>query len=283
MSPNLFVLGFPKAGTTTLAKGLGGHEEIFLPSVKEPLYWCQPEFQRFGHEPIWDSCTHYEGLYVSGANCRYRLDASTRYVFSRHAIERILQEYGETGRFILMVRDPAQMVVSYHSELRKTFAVEHDRFADEWRQQELRRPSSRAIDYRWVGKVADHVSRVEAIVPSEQLLVLPLTLLASSTAEFAERISSFLDIDIAPAVFSIARNPSSVARFSMLRRCALTPPRVLEESMLAIRGVYSRLPERLRNSMYRKDAPDLVDEATLLDVNSYFSDQFQMLSARGLV
>lgn len=37
--PNLFILGAPKCGTTSLANWLGEHPRVFMSPMKEPYYF----------------------------------------------------------------------------------------------------------------------------------------------------------------------------------------------------------------------------------------------------
>lgn len=39
MRPNLFIIGAPKCGTTSLYEYLYGHPEIYMSPVKEPFYF----------------------------------------------------------------------------------------------------------------------------------------------------------------------------------------------------------------------------------------------------
>ena len=38
---NLFIVGVPKAGTTTLCDYLNQHSDIFLPKIKEPHFFSR--------------------------------------------------------------------------------------------------------------------------------------------------------------------------------------------------------------------------------------------------
>ena len=40
LTPNFFVIGAPKAGTTSLFKQLSRHPDIFLSPIKEPNHFC---------------------------------------------------------------------------------------------------------------------------------------------------------------------------------------------------------------------------------------------------
>ena len=43
--PNLFIIGAPKAGTSSLYDYLSGHPDIYMSPVKEPFYFAT-DFQR---------------------------------------------------------------------------------------------------------------------------------------------------------------------------------------------------------------------------------------------
>ena len=43
LSPNFFIVGTPKSGTTSLFHYLQEHPEVFIPSLKEPHFFSSPE------------------------------------------------------------------------------------------------------------------------------------------------------------------------------------------------------------------------------------------------
>src|SRR6476646_6276197 len=38
--PNLFIVGAPKAGTTSLYEYIAGHPQVYMSPFKEPMYFC---------------------------------------------------------------------------------------------------------------------------------------------------------------------------------------------------------------------------------------------------
>ena len=72
MKVNLFLVGFQKSGTTSLALWLKSHPNIFLPRHKEPHYFSK-------------NTNLDEKLYIKNFNLnakyQYFLDASTSYGF----------------------------------------------------------------------------------------------------------------------------------------------------------------------------------------------------------
>jgi hypothetical protein len=85
--PNLFIVGAPKCGTTSLYEWLKGHPDIHMSPFKEPCY--------FARDLAWEESGYYlrhgvdrarylELFEDAGAATRVG-EASTRYLYSRDA------------------------------------------------------------------------------------------------------------------------------------------------------------------------------------------------------
>ena len=106
---NLFILGAPKCGTTSLATWLRQHPAVVAPRVKEPHHYYSP----YG-EPR--SRAEYEGLYADPPDgASVFLDASVWYLFGRTAVPAILEETPD-ARFVVCLRNPVDMVPSLHAQ-----------------------------------------------------------------------------------------------------------------------------------------------------------------------
>ena len=109
--PDFFILGAPKAGTTTLANWLSEHPQIFVSPLKEPQFFN------------WDFChrstrsfKEYEALFEAATVDHVAVgEASTRYLYSRTAVPAILG-YVDKPRFIVMIRDPVDLAYSLHDQ-----------------------------------------------------------------------------------------------------------------------------------------------------------------------
>jgi hypothetical protein len=108
MLPNFLVIGAMKGGTTSLYRYLSGHPQIFMPPVKEPLFfssnwdrgieWYERLFERAGEEAtgIGEASTEYTAYpHIPDVPKRVaKLLPEVRLVYIvRHPVERMLSEY----------------------------------------------------------------------------------------------------------------------------------------------------------------------------------------------
>jgi len=115
--PDLFIIGAPKSGTTSLYDYLGGHPDIYMSPMKEPLYFS-PDV-RSGRNGKRLEYPHDEQEYLrlfSDATTEKRLgEATTRYLVS-HEAARLVAEFQPEAFAIAMLRNPVDLVYSLHNE-----------------------------------------------------------------------------------------------------------------------------------------------------------------------
>jgi len=88
IKPNLFILGAPKSGTTSLYAYLQKHPDIYFPHVKEPHYFAKDLPSRISNNIVTES--DYLSLFKSAYNYKYIGEASVWYLYSDLAIEHII-------------------------------------------------------------------------------------------------------------------------------------------------------------------------------------------------
>jgi Sulfotransferase family len=200
MTPNLFVLGAPKCGTTTVHALLASHPDIYAPSEKEPGYYA-PEFT----SPLsrFDSSQAYAELFRAGGARRYRVDATPWYVYSPGARLRIREDCPD-ARFVILLRDPAEMVRSLHAECvfqgfetitdleRAVDAPLHARPAN------ARTDMRRMLAYRSLANFGEHVSPWLETMGRDRVHIAWLEDLAADPGAFKAALFEFLDL-AAPA------------------------------------------------------------------------------------
>ena len=133
--PNLFIVGAPKCGTTSLSKWLSNHPEAFLPKIKEPYFFADDLNigQVKGEKD-------YNSLFKNIKNIqKIVLDASSGYLYSTNAISNILKYCDEKPKFVIMLRNPVQMVYSLHSQIHYMGWEEVADFESAWFMQEKRK------------------------------------------------------------------------------------------------------------------------------------------------
>ncbi len=109
MTPNLFILGAGKSGTTSLYLTLGRHRDIHINPVKEPSFFCS--YFQIVKNPI-----DYFRLFDSPA--RYRVDASHVYLSNPETPPLIKALFPE-ALFIVILRDPRNRAYSLFRHMRR--------------------------------------------------------------------------------------------------------------------------------------------------------------------
>jgi len=109
--PNLFIVGAPKSGTTSLYEYLNLHPEVGMSSVKEPCYFAS-DFQSTKYP---DSEEKYLSLFESDSSLRYLGEGSTTYLYSTKAAQEIA-DYCPNAKIIMMLRQPTDLAVSLHAQ-----------------------------------------------------------------------------------------------------------------------------------------------------------------------
>ena len=162
-----FMVGAPRCGTTALAGALRSHPDICFSMPKEPHYFSR---LRAGwtlgrilvdYLPLY--FRHWPGGDVSLG------EGSTSYLYSDQAIDAINRCF-PNARFIVMVRNPLEMIPSYHRKMLFLLDEDEPDLARAWALQGARSWGEqlprycrdwRLLQYRDVGRVG---ARCEALL-----------------------------------------------------------------------------------------------------------------------
>jgi len=113
--PNLFVVGAPKCGTTTLYEYLSGHPEILMSKEKEPAFFDKDQFFDSDNKAIKHNWFSYLQLYqdLSGGKIKYLGDATPTMVYPKMA-RRVHKMCGSDVKIIIALRDPVKRAYSHY-------------------------------------------------------------------------------------------------------------------------------------------------------------------------
>lgn len=198
-SPNFFIVGAPKCGTTALHTYLQGHPDIFLPRIKEPHFYLTDVA---GYPKI-SSRREYNSLF-RGANDQHLAvgESSVFYLYSHEAVPNILEEHPD-AKFIVLLRDPVQLVHSLHSQYLYGFVESEQSFEIAWGLQKERRQGKNLppycsfpelLQYSQVAMVGDQVERLLDHVPADRVLLVEFDEIQKSARNVYVRTLEFLDI-----------------------------------------------------------------------------------------
>jgi hypothetical protein len=172
--PRIFLAGAPRCGSTSISKFLSRHPQVCFSRPKEVFY-----FNHLTDESLPRIREEYLDRYFSHFDPNQHLvlgEGSVSYLYQPEVIERIVSMQPE-ARFILAVRNPIDMLRSYHHRL--LFLLEEDQpdFARAWELQDERARGERVprmcgdpkrLLYREVASFGKHIERLVEIVGRER-------------------------------------------------------------------------------------------------------------------
>lgn len=120
-NPNLFIVGSPKCGTTSLVDSLGMLSTIFIPMIKEPNHFLSKRSSSLAL--CISKREKYLKLYKNAFNYRYRIDASTSY-FIDHNSPLKIKEFNPDAKIIILIRDPIERAFSHFKMEKNTYRRE---------------------------------------------------------------------------------------------------------------------------------------------------------------
>ena len=217
-TPDFFIVGHHKCGTTALYETLRAHPQIYMPSLKEPRYFAsdlrsQFEPVRSGRLP--ETLEQYLALFDEAGEGQLKGEASPSYLRSR-AAARAIAELQPAARIIAILREPVSFVRSLHLQMLQDHVET---------ETDLRRAiaaEERIIDGQRVGRYTDHLDYVEqlrryhAVFPPEQVLVLIYEDFRADNRATLLRVLRFLGVDDDLAIQTVEANPSVRVRSAQL-------------------------------------------------------------------
>jgi hypothetical protein len=134
--PDFFIVGAPRCGTTTLSRYLRKHPRICFSRPKEPHFFSDlSPFASTGD--LWKDYIEPFFHYYDPDVHRAVGEGSVSYLYALPGLQRILQINPE-ARFIIQVRDPMEMLRSYHARMLFTLEEDQPDFAKAWAAQGAR-------------------------------------------------------------------------------------------------------------------------------------------------
>lgn len=114
LKPNFFIVGTPKAGTTSLFHYLESHPEVFVPKIKEPHFFSSPEVKNTYYKTkIIDNQETYNSLFTSDNPYKAIGDFSSSYLFNNNSAKRI-KSFNPKAKIIIVLRNPVERALSHY-------------------------------------------------------------------------------------------------------------------------------------------------------------------------
>jgi hypothetical protein len=279
--PDCFLIGAPKCGTTSLAQYLTQHPRVFFSDPKEPEFFNVDFEDAMRHAITGDD---YRSCF-RGATPEHSCvgEGSVWYLHSTEAVPRIL-EFNPDAKFIVMIRNPVDMVYSLHSELLFTDDEDEADFHEAWRLQEERRErrhlprgcrDPQVLQYGEVGKLGSHLERLYERVSKDRVHVIVFDDFKENPDRVFQSVLSFLDVPPMSLPSYEVVNSSKVVASKTIRRVLKDGARLKRAlGWRSSLGVGHRLV--VRNSKAQR-RPKL-DPAFRTELCDYFRDDVTRIS-----
>jgi len=175
-NPNFFIVGAPRCGTTALSKYLRTHPRIYMSDPKEPYFFSKD--LRLGDI---DSEMQYMKCFKKASAQHMAVgEASAGYLYSSIAIPNIL-EFNPEAKFIVMLRNPIDMVHSLHSLFLYSCDEDVENFREAWNLQGVRKKGRnipkrcnepKILQYGEFAKLGQQLERLYEVVPKDRVMVI---------------------------------------------------------------------------------------------------------------
>jgi hypothetical protein len=160
--PDFVVVGAMKSGTTSLARWLKAHPDVFIAPNKELHF--------FERDPLWENGVDwYRRQFTGAGGARVVGEASPSYMYAEKAVPRMASVV-PSARLVACLREPVDRAYSHYWHNRRS-GRERREFAAAV-DHELRQPRERQRGYLARGRYVEQLERLVAHYPRESLLVL---------------------------------------------------------------------------------------------------------------
>ena len=264
--PNFFIVGAPKSGTTALSDYLRDHANIFVCNPKEPHYFANDLPGRQSVRTLNDYIHLFDN---ANANHIAIGEASVWYLYSDVALQNI-KIFDSSAKIIAMLRNPVNLVHSFHSQLLYNKTEDQQDFSRAWELINERKHGKyipkhcadiKLLYYNEIAKLGDQIERLYNIFPSEQIKIIFFEEFSSNTVKVYKEVLQFLDVPMDERNHFPVINQNKQHKMQWLASFVKHPPRSLVKATLKAKefiglerlGLIDSL-EKLNRNIVRREA-----------------------------
>ena len=239
--PNLFIVGEPKCGTTSLHEMLSLHPDIFMSEPKELGYFLtdMPGSVRTEEQ--------FLSFFAKVKDQKYLGESTPTYLLSKKAAEEICR-FNPDAKIIMSFRNPPEYLYSLHSQMVFNLLEEEPDFNKALKKS---RPAKKLrhriiLDYDERLRFFDHAKRYFDLFPMKNIFVMVFEEYRDDPIKVCKSIFDFLGIDSSFEPKKLQSNPNKIIRYKGIkaltdrlnaRKIRIMLPRPIYD---AVAGVYRR-------------------------------------------
>lgn len=300
---NTFIVGMPKAGTTSLHRYLAEHPDTCMAEDKEPHYFSidllaeGAAFHGFPKYTRYPTPEAYHGLFADRGTASVVGESSVFYLFSKQAAAEIAK-YNPDAKIIIMLREPVAFLYSLHSQglysgnetetdFAKALALEAVRRQGEQIPSTVHFPSR--LYYREHLQIAEQIERYLEHFPRAQIKIILFDDFKRNTEAVVRDVLTFLDLDMAHMPNLVNHNQNTRMRSQRLARIIQDPehPITSAAKKLLPRRVWKQGKVLLKkvntDNSPRTQLDEQVKEALRANVTPHVNSLDQLLFVHGVI
>ncbi|MBT4218039.1 MAG: sulfotransferase, partial [Flavobacteriales bacterium] len=196
MKVDFFIVGAPKAGTTSLYHYLNEHLEVEMSSQKEPDYFSDDALQEqgmyYGKNRI-DTLDKYNNLFVN-PQAKLRGEGSVSYFFYDDVPNKI-KKYNPDSKIIIMLRNPIERAFS-HFLMDYSLGLVSESFEDIVKKKSNHKYASLFYQqYIQLGEYTNQLKRYLNVFNRENILLIDYDDFKKDVAEVVNKTYLFLGVN----------------------------------------------------------------------------------------
>jgi hypothetical protein len=276
MKVDFFIVGAPKAGTTSLYHYLNEHLQIEMSSQKEPDYFSDAAIQEqgmyYGKNRI-DTEEKYNGLFNTQKKDVIFGEGSVSYLFYP-TVAQDIKAYNPIAKIIIMLRNPIDRAFS-HYLMDYRLGLVSDSFEDIINKKSKHKNAHLFYQqYIKVGEYATQLKRYFDIFDKENILLIDYEDFKSDVAGTVDLACSFLKVSTEfSADVHEKHNTFTMPKNKLIR---------FVYSFVIIRNILSfifpkNIMKAVRLILFTKDEKPKLLEETKTQLKHYFSNDIRLL------
>ena len=276
MKVDFFIVGAPKAGTTSLYHYLNEHLEVEMSSQKEPDYFSDDALQEqglyYGKNRI-DTLDKYNNLFVN-PQAKLRGEGSVSYFFYDDVPNKI-KKYNPDSKIIIMLRNPIDRAFS-HYLMDYRLGLVSESFEDIVKKKSNHKCANLFYQqYIQVGEYSNQLKRYLNVFNSENILLIDYEDFKKDVAGVVNKTYLFLGVndDFQPNL-NKKHNTYSMPKNRIIRYIySFVPLRNLLISIFSKEMIKST-----RNFLFKSDKKPIMQVETRLFLKKHFEKDVNELS-----
>jgi len=276
MEVDFFIVGAPKAGTTSLYHYLNEHLEVEMSSQKEPDYFSDDALQEqgmyYGKNRI-DTLDKYNNLFVN-PQAKLRGEGSVSYFFY-YDVPNKIKKYNPDSKIIIMLRNPIDRAFS-HYLMDYRLGLVSESFEDIVKKNSNHKYAHLFYQqYIQVGEYANQLKRYLNVFNRENILLIDYEDFKKDVAGVVNKTYLFLGVndDFQPNL-NKKHNTYSMPKNRIIRYIySFVPLRNLLTSIFSKEMIKST-----RNFLFKSDKKPIMQVETRLFLKKHFEKDVNELS-----